>query len=85
MVVKPGNSLKKKTEDLLNSFERKIVRVIFGPVRENGRWRIRYNEELRREYKHLDPASCIKFESLQWAGHVQILPVDCIPKKNPES
>jgi hypothetical protein len=40
------------------------------------------NEELYREYKGLDLVSCIKFERLQWAGHVQrLLPLDCIPEK----
>ena len=34
-----------------------------------------------REYKDLDLVSCIKFKRLQWAGHVQRLPLDCIPKK----
>jgi hypothetical protein len=50
-------------------------------MRKNGRWRIRYNEELYREYKDLDLVSCIKFKRLQWAGHVQRLPLDHIPKK----
>jgi hypothetical protein len=69
---------KKRTEDLLNSFERKILRRIFGPVRENRMWRIIHNEELYREYKDLDIVSCLKFKRLQWAEHVQRLPLDHI-------
>jgi hypothetical protein len=30
---------------------------------------------------NLDLVSCIKFKRLQWAGHVQRLPLDCVPKK----
>jgi hypothetical protein len=47
MAVKPRNS--KKTEDLLNSFEREILQWIFGLERENWMWRTRYNEELYKE------------------------------------
>jgi hypothetical protein len=68
-------------KNLLNSFERKIFRIIFGLVRENGRWRIRYDKELYREYKDLDLVSRTKFKTLQWAGHVQRLPLNRIPKK----
>lgn len=69
---------KKKTEDLLNSFKRKNLRWIFGPVRKNGMWG---SEELHREYKDVDRVPCIQFKWRQWAGHVQKLPLDCIPKK----
>jgi hypothetical protein len=75
--------LSKRTEDLLNSLERKSLRLIFGTVRGNGEWRIRYNEELYGEYKDFHLVSCIKFKRLQWAAHVQRFPLDCIPKKNP--
>jgi hypothetical protein len=44
-------------------------------------WRIRYNEELYREYKDFDLVSGFKFKRLQWAGHVQRLPLNHIPKK----
>jgi hypothetical protein len=50
-------------------------------VRENGRWRIRYNEELCREYEDHDLVYCVNFKRLQWAGHVQRPPLDSIPKK----
>ena len=65
---------------LLDSFERKILRWIFGPVREKGMWRIRYHE-LHREYNGIDLVLCIKFKRLQWAGHVQRLPLNHILQK----
>jgi hypothetical protein len=33
-------------EEALRVFERKVVRRIYGPVREGQRWRIRSNREL---------------------------------------
>jgi hypothetical protein len=32
-------------------------------------------------YKELDLVSCIKFKRLQWAGHVERLPVSHLPRK----
>jgi hypothetical protein len=36
----------KKRETALNTFERNILRKIYGPIRENGTRRKRYNHEL---------------------------------------
>jgi hypothetical protein len=70
MAVKTGNSQKERGGGgLLDSFKRKILRRIFGLVRENWMRRIRYNEKLYTEYKELDLVSCIKFKRRQWAGH----------------
>jgi len=33
-------------------FERKILRIIFGPTKENQVWRIKTNEELDKLIKH---------------------------------
>ena len=32
---------------MLMTWERKILRKIYGPTEENGQWRIKTNEELR--------------------------------------
>jgi hypothetical protein len=34
----------------LNTFERKILSKIYGPIQENGIWRKRYNHELYNLY-----------------------------------
>jgi hypothetical protein len=34
--------LTKNNEIALNTFERKILRKIYGPIQENGTWRKRY-------------------------------------------
>jgi hypothetical protein len=36
----------KQEENILQIFERKILRRIDGPINEVGMWRIRYNNEL---------------------------------------
>jgi hypothetical protein len=38
-------------ENALRIFERKVLRKIYGPVLENGEFRIRYNEELNELIK----------------------------------
>jgi hypothetical protein len=43
--------LSKSDEAILGAFERKILRSIFGPAKENGEWRIKYNNELYTLYK----------------------------------
>jgi hypothetical protein len=40
-----------------------------------------YNKELYELYKDVDLVTLIKLKRLQWAGHVQRLPLDRIPKK----
>jgi hypothetical protein len=55
---------------MIGSFERKILRIIFGPVNVNGIWRIWYNEELYRLYKDIDCVTYMHVKRLQWAGHV---------------
>jgi len=45
------NEMNKKR---LATLERKIVRRVHGPVVEQGKWRIRTDQELRETYKHLD-------------------------------
>jgi hypothetical protein len=42
---------------------------------------MRYNKELYELYKDVDLVTFIKLKRLQWAGHVQRLPLDRIPKK----
>jgi hypothetical protein len=42
---------------------------------------MRYNKELYELYKDVDFVTFIKLKGLQWAGHLQRLPLDRIPKK----
>lgn len=64
--------LNKKEERKLIVFENKILRKIFGPVNDNGEWRIRHNEEIRNLYRDYDYdiTAHARVRRLRWAGHV---------------
>jgi hypothetical protein len=55
----------------LFDFERKILRRIFGPTKENQMWRIKTNEETDKLIKHKNIVNYIKAQRLSWFGHVQ--------------
>ena len=53
-------ALTSKIQKMLMTWERKILRKIYGPRKENGQWRIKTNEELRTKYKSQDIVTVIK-------------------------
>lgn len=59
-----------RDEERLSVFERKILRTIYGPVKEGERYRIRYNHELYRLFKEPDVVKTMKLTRISWAGHV---------------
>jgi hypothetical protein len=52
--------MNKCDEAMINIFERKILRKIFGSVREGDHWRARYNNELYGLHTEQDIVSYIK-------------------------
>jgi hypothetical protein len=62
-------------------FERKILRRIFGPTKENQIWRIKTNEEMDTLIKHRNIVNYIKAQRLSWFGHVQRMPDTTTVKK----
>jgi len=66
--------LKETTIQKLLVFERKILRSIFRPTKENQIWRIKTNEELHKLIKHKNSVNYIKAQRLSWFGHVQRKP-----------
>jgi hypothetical protein len=60
--------LSKKEESAINLFERKILRRIYGPTKENGIWRIIYNRELYKLYKEPDISVTIKLKDCNCLG-----------------
>jgi hypothetical protein len=66
--------LKETTIQKLLVFERKILRRIFGPTKENQIWRIKTNEELDKLIKHKNIINYNKAQRLSWLVHVQRMP-----------
>jgi len=66
--------LKETTTQKLLVFERKVLRRIFGPTKENQIWRIKTNEELDNMIKHNNIVNYIEAQRLSWFGHVQRIP-----------
>ena len=62
--------LTKSSLDCISRFERKILRRIYGPVKEGDNWRRRYNAELYELYKEIPLTRKIKVNRLRWAGHL---------------
>ena len=66
---------------MLNTFERKILRRIYGPTQEGGRWRPRWNSELYSLYNEPNTVEDIKIRRLGWEGHTIRMGEERIPKK----
>jgi hypothetical protein len=64
-------TLTKSNENMLRTFERKILRKIYGPIQEGDIWRIRNNEELNRCINGEDTVKFIKAQRIRWLGHVK--------------
>ena len=62
-------------------FERKTVRGIFGPTKENQICRVKNNEELDKLIKHENTVNYIKAQRLIWFGHIQRMPEARATKK----
>jgi hypothetical protein len=63
-------TLTNKMEKMLMTWERKILRKIYGPTCENGHSRIKINSELERKYRSQDIVSVIKVRRLEWLGDI---------------
>ena len=59
-------SLNTRNEEQLQVFERRILRKIFGPICDNGKWHILYNSELYSIYTDPDIIKTIKISKLHW-------------------
>jgi hypothetical protein len=81
-------TLTRRDEERLLTWERKLLRKIYGALNEKGQWRIRRNMELYQLYKDLDLVTEIKKRRLHWIGHVERMEESRIPMKlihsNPE-
>jgi hypothetical protein len=55
-------NLSQTAANIINSFERKILQRIFGPVNEQGLLRIRRNDELKELCRQLEISEVIRFK-----------------------
>ena len=70
------------TERVLVVFERKVLRKIYGPVKENELWRIRRNDKLEAIIKGENIVRFIKCQRIRWLGHIERMQDTAIPKKD---
>jgi hypothetical protein len=74
-------TLTETDERALGLFERKILRSIFGAVRDEGQLRRRYNFDLYKLYDEPDFVKYIQINRLKWAGHVMRMDNNRITKR----
>lgn len=73
-------TLSERAIKILNAWERKVLRKIFGPTYEQGFWRIKTNAELYELYKDINIVVDIKLRRLEWLGHVARMENNRTPK-----
>jgi len=69
-------------ERTLAVFERKSLRKIYEPVKENELRRFRRNDELETIIKGENTARFIKCQRIRWLGHIERMQDTAIPEKD---
>jgi hypothetical protein len=63
-------AINRYNEEKIEIFERKVLRKIYGPTCDTGRWRIRYNNELYQLFGEPDIIREIKARRVKFLGHL---------------
>ena len=63
-------TISERVASMLATWERKILRKIYGPTKDKGTWRIRTNQEIYDLYKDNDIVIDIKVRRIEWLGHI---------------
>jgi hypothetical protein len=63
-------------------FERKALRMIFGPTNErDGAWRIKTNDELNKLIRHKNIINYITSKRLSWSDHLHRMSEEIMVKE----
>jgi len=74
--------LKENIKSKLRVYERKVLRRIYGPIKESdGTWQTKSNDELNRLIGNKNIINYIKAQRLAWFGHVHHTPDKSMVKK----
>jgi hypothetical protein len=65
----------------LKTWEWKILRKVYGPIKDQNGWRIRTSDELQVIYRKPNIVTIIKLRRLEWAGHIVRMSGDRTVKK----
>ena len=68
-------------ERTLAILQREILRIIYGPVKDNELWRVRRNDELETIIKGENIVRFIKCQRIRWLGNIERMQDTAIPKK----
>ena len=74
-------TLTKSDENLLRTFERKILRKICEPIQEGDIWRIRNCEEMNRSINGEDIVKFVQAQRIRWLGHVKRMEEGAMARK----
>ena len=74
-------TLTQQDEEILDVFERKVLRKIFGAKKENEQWRKLYNHEIKELYHQPSISNYLRAQRLLWIGHVLRMEEDRVPRK----
>jgi hypothetical protein len=66
---------------MVDVFERKILRRIYGPIKVRYQCRCGYNKELYDLFKEPRLSMVIRIARLRWAGHVARMNENCKPRR----
>jgi hypothetical protein len=66
---------------MVDVLERKVLRRIYGPIKDRDQWKCRFNKELYDIFKEPRLSMVIIIARLRWAGHVARMDENCMPRR----